>query len=311
MLNLETSIRRFQMYNIDDLKTFVAIAETRGITAGARRVRISAATASHRLAKLESALQLTLFRRSSRALQLTDEGQIFFERIQSILADLSQAEHDAGSGATELSGHIRITMSPWILSRFVMPALPAFQRDHPRLSFEFLAVDRFVALAAEGQDCAVRVGKLADSAMVAQKLCDNERIICASPDFLSRHDMPQTTTDMLELPWVSLPWQTRLALRDAKGRRRDATVSAAVLVSNSDMLTTAAVQGLGLTIKSRLAVQQELAAGQLVEVMPHALWEPDAPIWFVFPPEARSAQKIKLFGDMIRSIFRSPLGHRI
>lgn len=293
------------MYNIDDLKTFVAIAETRGITAGARRVRISAATASHRLAKLERALKLTLFRRNSRMMQLTDEGQVFFERILSILADLSQAERDAGSGTTELLGHMRITMSPWILSRYVLPALPAFQQAHPKLTFEFLAVDRFVALAAEGQDCAIRVGKLADSAMVAQKLCDNERIICAAPDFLTRVGAPKTTADALDLPWVCLPWQTRLALRDAKGRRRDATVTSTVLVSNSDMLTSATIQGLGLAIKSRLAVQDELASSTLVEVMPAALWEPEAPIWFVFPPEARAAQKTKLFGEMLRRVFRS------
>lgn len=291
------------MYNIDDLKTFVAIAETHGITAGARRVRISAATASHRLAKLESALEITLFRRGNRMMLLTDEGQIFFERIQSILADLSQAERDAGSGATELAGHIRITLSPWILSRFVLPALPAFQRSHPKLTLEFLAVDRFVALAAEGQDCAIRVGQLADSAMVAQKLCHNERIICASPDFFQRVGMPTTPSDLLALPWVCLPWQTRLALLDAKGRRRDETVSASVLISNSDMLTTATVQGLGFAIKSRLAVQEELEAGTLVEVMPGLLWEPEAPIWFVFPPEARSAQKTKLFGEMVRQVF--------
>lgn len=295
------------MYNIDDLKTFVAIAETRGITAGARRVRISAATASHRLSKLEGALKLTLFRRGSRTMQLTDEGQIFFERIQTILADLSQAELDAGGGSSELTGHIRVTMSPWILSRFVLPALPSFQRAHPNLTFEFLAVDRFVALAAEGQDCAIRVGKLADSAMVAQKLSDNERIICAAPDFLARFCEPQTAADMLTMPWVCLPWQTRLALRDAKARRRDATVRSTVLVSSSDMLTTACVQGLGLAIKSRLAVRDELARGALVEIMAGALWEPDAPIWFVFPPEARTARKTALFGDMVRQVFRAKL----
>ncbi|MEM9250036.1 MAG: LysR family transcriptional regulator [Pseudomonadota bacterium] len=292
------------MYSIDDLRTFVAIAEADGVTAGARRMGISPATASHRLNKIETALKLTLFHRNSRMLRLTDEGQIFFERARGILADLAQAERDAGSGAAQLTGHVRVTMSPWILSRFILPALPAFQRAHPRLTFDFLAVDRFVSLSAEGQDCAVRVGAMSDSALVARKLADNHRILCASPDFLSRHGTPADAQALLDLPWVCLPWQTRISLSDAKGSRRDATVRSSVFVSNSDTLTEAVTQGLGLAVKSRLAVQDELDKGRLVEVAAGSLWKPEAPIWFVYPPEARAASKIEMFGKLVSACFR-------
>ena len=291
------------MYSIDDLKTFVAIAEAEGVTAGARRMGISAATASHRLGKLEAALKLTLFHRNSRTLRLSDEGQIFFQRTELILADLAQAERDAGSGAAELRGVVRATMSPWILSRYILPALPAFQRDHPQLRIEFLAVDRFVSLSTEGQDCAIRVGKLSDSALVARKLSDNERNICAAPEFLSHHGTPETWQDALNLPWVCLPWQTRLSFADAKGKRHDATVRASVLVSNSDTLTDAVTQGIGMAIKSRLAVREELTNGTLVEVVPGSLWHPEAPIWFVYPPEARSSAKTDVFGRFASNCF--------
>lgn len=300
----ETSFRIFRMYSIDDLKTFIAIADAHGVTAGASRVGISPATASHRLNKLETALKLVLFHRNSRTLQLTGEGQIFLERTKAILADLEQAERDAGSGSTELSGHLRVTMSPWILSRFVLPSLPDFNRAHPKLTLDFLAVDRFVSLSAEGQDCAIRVGTLTDSAMVARKLSDNERIICASGNFLERYGTPKDVQDALNQPWACLPWQTRLAFRDAKGRRRDATVNARVLVSNSDTLTDAVTQGLGLAIKSRLAVKDELESGALTEVLPGALWAPSAPIWYVYPPEARVALKTELFGEFVSGCFR-------
>ncbi|MEM6658903.1 MAG: LysR family transcriptional regulator [Pseudomonadota bacterium] len=292
------------MYSIDDLKTFAAIAEANGVTSGAKRVGISPATASHRLNKLEAALKLTLFHRNSRMLKLTSEGQIFFERTQMILADLAQAERDAGSGSAELAGHLRVTMSPWILTRYVLPALAEFQHKHPKLTFEFLAVDRFVSLSAEAQDCAIRVGALADSALVARKLCDNHRIICASPDFLSRIQHPVEAQNLPDYPWVCLPWQSKIAFCDAKGRRRDANVRSSVLVSNSDTLTDAVVQGLGFAIKSRLAVRDELDNGSLIEVLPNSLWEPDAPIWFVYPPEARSALKTELFGKFVSDCVR-------
>ncbi|MEM8569353.1 MAG: LysR family transcriptional regulator [Pseudomonadota bacterium] len=294
------------MYSIDDLKTFVAIAEAEGVTPGAKRVGISPATASHRLRKLETALKLTLFHRNSRTLKLTPEGQIFMERTRAILADLMQAEQDAGSGTAELTGHLRVTMSPWILSRFLLPALSAFQDRHPGLTFEFLAVDRLVSLAAEGQDCAIRVGKLADSAMVARKLSDNARIICAAPTFLERHDLSGDVQDLLAAPWVCLPWQTRFAFRDAKGRRRDATVRSRVQVSNSDMLADAAREGLGLAVKSRLAIGKELEEGHLVEVAAGALWEAEAPIWFLYSQDARQAQKIQVFRDFVSGCFAAP-----
>ena len=291
------------MYSIDDLRTFVAIASAEGVTAGARRVGISPATASHRLNKLEAALKLTLFHRNSRMLKLTDEGQIFLERTEVILADLAQAERDAGSSTAKFSGLIRATMSPWILSRFILPALPAFQREHPQLRMEFLAVDRFVSLSAEGQNCAVRVGELSDSALVARKLSENDRIIFASPSFLSLHGSPDTWQNALDLPWVCLPWQTRISFADSKGKRQDATVQSNVLVSNSDTLTDAVCQGVGMAIKSRLAVLEELDRGEVTEILPGSLWKPSAPIWFVYPPEARSASKTEVFGQFISSCF--------
>lgn len=292
------------MYSIDDLRTFVLVAETGGVTSGARRIGISPATASHRVAKLEAALQLTLFHRNSRTLRLTPEGQVFFDRIRPILADLSQAERDAGSGASELSGNLRITMSPWVLSRFIMPLLPAFIAAHPRLNLEFLAVDRYVSLAAEGQDCAIRVGQLGDSALVARKLSDNERIICCSPVFFDRYGPFDQTDDLIDAPWVNLPWQRRLSVKDATGRRRDVTMPGALLVSSADMLTEAAIAGLGLALKSRLAVMSDLRDGRLVEVAPGTLWEPSAPIWFVFSPEARASHKTMLFGDLAKRAFQ-------
>ena len=248
-------------------------------------------------------MKLTLFHRNSRALKLSDEGQIFFERTEAILSDLAQAERDAGSEAAQLRGVVRATMSPWILSRFILHRLPAIQRAHPELRMEFLAVDRFGSLSAEGQDCAIRVGELSDSALLARKLTDNDRIICASPDFLARSGTPTTWQDALDLPWICLPWQTRLSFVDAKGKRQNATVQAKVLVSNSDTLTGAVAQGLGLSIKSRLAVQAELVSGALVEVAPGSLWQAEAPIWFVYPPEARAASKTELFGGFVSSCF--------
>ena len=291
------------MYNIADLETFVAAAQFHGVTAAARNLGISPATASHRISKLEHALRIALFHRSSRTLVLTDEGQAFFERVKDILADLRLAEQEAGSGTIDVRGHLRVTMSPWILSRFIMPRLAALRRDHPELTLEFLAVDRMVSLADEGQDCAIRVGQLRDSALKAQKLCDNDRLICASPAFLHDRGTPDNVASLSNAAWVSLPWQKLVDVTDRAGRKRTIRLTRNVDVSSSDALTEGAVNGLGLAIKSRLAVQHELENGTLIEVMPGRLYAPEAPIWFVSPAEGRAGRKLGCFKALVQTAF--------
>jgi len=110
---------------------------------------------------------------------LSSEGEAFLNKVESILEELAEAELDIGSHGGKLRGHLRVTMAPWILSRFILPNLPKLQLAEPGLTFEFLAVDRFVNLAEEGQDCAIRVGALNDSSFLSKKLADNRRILCA------------------------------------------------------------------------------------------------------------------------------------
>ena len=161
-------------------------------------------------------------------------------------------------------------------------------------------MDRYVSLAEEGQDCAISVGKLADSALISRKLSDNERIICAAPQFLEQLGTPKNIDDLRKVLWVCLPWQMQMELA---GNAPRLVFERNVSVSNSDMLTAAAVNGLGLAIKSRLAVARELQEGALVEVLPGALVPEQAPIWFLSPPESRNSRKTLAFRDLVTQGF--------
>ncbi|WP_420585499.1 LysR family transcriptional regulator [Ruegeria sp.] len=288
------------MYHLNDLLTFVSVAKTGGVGSAAKAQGLSAATVSHRITKLEEVLNLKLFHRNSRKVQLTNEGLIFLDRIEPILADLREAELDAGSGTGAVRGHLRVTLSPWILSRFIMPLMDAFQSRHPDLTVEFLAVDRYVSLVDEGIDCAIRVGQLADSNLKARKLSDNDRIICAAPAFCDRHGTPETIEDLRLMRWACLPWQTRFDTHDGV-----LAISRQIAVSNSDMLTEAAVQGLGLAVKSRLAVQRELESGVLREITPGLLRSPDAPISFVHASTATPGRKVRAFSELAEKSFQN------
>lgn len=292
------------MYAITDLETFAEVARLGGIAAAARFQGISAATASHRVAKLEHALNLTLFHRNSRSFSVTDEGQIFLERVETILEDLHQAELDAGGGKTTLRGHLRVTLSPWILSRFILPRLQTFSDAHPDLSIEFLAADRYVSIVEEGQDCAIRIGQLEDSTLIAKKICDNDRLIAAAPDFLERFGVPKTLADLEGLTWICLPWLRRWSIKVPGKKQSHISAKRTLLVSSSESMREAVVQGLGLAVKSRLAVKAELETGRLVEILPGTLSPAEAPIWYMTSPDARTGRKTKAFGSFVETAFQ-------
>ncbi len=285
------------MYNLQDLESFVAVAHTGSLTSAANQLGISTATTSHRISKLEGALSLVLFHRNSRNVSLTAEGEVFLERIEQILMDLKQAEIDAGS--CSVRGHLRVTVSPWVLNRYLMPRLSEFLGAHSGLTLEFQPIDRYVPLVEERQDCAIRIGQLSDSALVARKICNNERVICASPNLLNKIGQPKTIPDLLSAPWVSLPWQIKVELLNPKKESQMIAIQRPILFRQSDSLTEAAKQGLGLALKSKLAIQQELDEGSLVEVKLNQLAPSQAPIWFVTTSEGKNSPKVKAFRDFV------------
>lgn len=286
------------MYSIDDLQTFVQIAQRGGITAAAQEQGISPATVSHRLGKLERHLGVILFHRNSRTISLSVEGRAFLDRVQGILEDLSDAELEIGSNGGNLKGHLRVTMAPWIFSRFILPKLHILRQAEPGLTFDFLTVDRFVNLVEEQQDCAIRVGALTDSSNLARKLAENRRILCAAPSYLERHGVPRALSDLIEHQAVCLPWQKDWGIGATMPK-------VAVTVSNSDILTDAVAQGAGIAIKSVLAVASELKSGQLIEVLPNSIRTADAPISSLRPPKLKASRKVDAFVAFASTCFQT------
>lgn len=292
------------MYSVNDLETFVAVAKHGGISAAAKVMGISVATTSHRLSKIEQSLKVALFHRSNRSLKLSEEGVRFLERIEFILEELQDAECAISGRSPQLRGHLRVTMSPWVLKQFIMPKLSQFQTLHPELTIEFNVTDRFVPLAEEMTDCAIRVGELSDSSMVGYKLAENKRIICASPDYIKKVGDIDSVAKLQQASWVCLPWQTKLSVKSGSKANHLVQMTKKILVSSSDMLTEGALHGNGLAVKSYLAVEQELASGTLVEVMPGRLLNSDAPISFLYPVGAKSVRKIQHFKEFVSHLFK-------
>lgn len=291
------------MYGITDLEAFVEIVERGGVTAAAANLGLSPATVSHRLTKLERHLGAQLFYRDSRHFRPSPEGETFYGRITPLLESLRDAEQAVAAEDTPLSGRLRVTLPPWILAKYVLPNFARFADRHPDLKSDFLATDRFVNLQEEGLDAAVRVGQLEDSSLRARKIAENRRTLCASPAYLERHGRPERPEDLIGHLWVCLPWQTHWRLRMSDGTHKNITGRRQITLSNSDSLTEAAVNGLGITIKSRLAIAGELAAGRLEALLPGVLEDSEAPIWLLRAPQGIRSRKIGAFYDFMAEVF--------
>ncbi|MGO2291568.1 MAG: LysR family transcriptional regulator [Pseudoalteromonas sp.] len=293
------------MYSISDLETFIAVVENKGVLAAASAQRLSPATVSHRLSKLERELSTVLVFRDSRRIRLSPAGEVFYRRVGAILEALRDAEHTIGAKGSSVSGLLRVTMPPWVFSKFVMPKLSAFEEQYPDIKLDFLISDNFVNVVDDAQDVAIRVGRLNDSALLSRKIVNNHRILCVAPSYVKKYGMPENIAQLNDHHWVCLPWQRQLRLQNSNNEIVNFNANTRFTISNSDNMTQATLAGHGIAIKSKIAIDEELKLGHLLEVLPGSLADNHAPVWFLRPQNSLTTRKTEVFYEFMRSLFES------
>jgi len=256
------------------LQQFLAFAQTarRGsFAAAARDLGGSPSTLAKSVARLETALGVKLFHRTTRQVSLTVDGERLFHRCERVLAEFEDLQADAAGARAAPSGMLRVDMPIFYGRRFVLPLLAALQRQHPALTFEVRLQDSFADLVRDGIDLAVRMGELRDSSLVARRIDSQQLVMVAAPAYLKAHGTPRRLEELAGHQAVAFrmptsgrkrPWQLR------QGRRTvELHPAHTVLINDTESLATAARLGLGLCQLPDNIVQDELARGDLVEVM--------------------------------------------
>jgi DNA-binding transcriptional LysR family regulator len=260
---------------------------------------------SKRLGALELRLGIRLVERTTRQLRFTDEGQRLVSQLRHAVSLISQAEQEAAQGAAQVRGRLRLALPAAMGRLWLSTMVSEFALAYPEVSLEVEYSERFVDIVAEGFDAAIRIGELSDNRLVARKLCDHRRILCAAPAYLQRQGEPKTPADLAEhncLGFTGLHSYPEWKLtRD--GDQQSIRVRSAMVSNDNEALLSAARMGLGILAGGEWLMTRDIDSGQLVRVLPDWQLDADAGVYLVRPSAKYNTATTTAFKHWIEAAF--------
>jgi len=252
------------------IEVFVRAVSLGGLSAAAREMNMSPAMAAKHLNALEARLGVTLVNRTTRRLSLNEAGTAYLGKAEQVLADLREAEAEASARTLAVEGLLRVSAPAAFGALHLGELIAEFHQQHPAVTVELGLNDRYVDLLEERWDMAIRIGKLADSSLVARKLADVRLNICASPAYLAARGTPRSVGDLaghdcLGYTLSSLMGTSHWAFGADGGVRQP--VRSSLHANNGEVLVQAALAGQGLVYGPRFLTARAVAEGRLVEIL--------------------------------------------
>jgi LysR family transcriptional regulator for bpeEF and oprC len=293
------------MQSLQQLAAFAETAKHGSFAAAARETGSAPSTLAKAVARLEQSLGVKLFHRTTRQVSLTPDGERLFGRCQRLLAEVEDLHADASGVRDAPSGTLRIDMPIVLGRRLMLPLLARMSQRHPALSLDVRLQDSYVDLVKEGIDVAVRVGVLKDSGLVARRFGTQGLVLVASPAYLERHGTPKRIDQLaahgallFRMPSTGKdrPWQFR-----QRGQPVELHPASRVRINDGEGLVEAARLGLGLAQLPDYFVREELARGELVEVLPSSRPAP-MPVSIVYPGARLVPQRVRVLIEELESL---------
>ncbi len=295
------------MSRLEEIETFLQIARSGSISGAAGVLNIAKSAASRRLSELEARLGVQLFHRTTRQLSLTDAGAAFRKRAERVIDDLAEAEAEASEGNSALSGALRVAAPLSFGLSELRCVLAGFACANPKVVMDVDFSDRRVDLVGEGFDIAVRIGELADSSLVARRLCPIRAVAVASPKFWDAHGRPSHPRDLADLPCLRYSNVTRPGVIPYWGPGGESGAiepPIRLLANNGDFLTEVAVHGGGYLIEPTFLLYQHLRSGALEAVATGFEWS-KAHLNVVYPPARQRSARVRAFADAVIAKFHN------
>jgi DNA-binding transcriptional LysR family regulator len=286
------------------MHVFARIVETGGISRAAEQLGVAKSGVSRRLAELETRLGVRLINRTTRRSSLTDAGRAYYRGAVKLLGDVAELDALVSDRESSLQGSLKLAAPLSFGLSHLSPAIDEFLQQHPDLSIQVDFSDRQVDLVELGVDLAIRIAELSDSTLQARKICPIRRLICASPDYLERHGMPQGPTELRDhqLLHYDVGGSPGLRLQDAEGREHRLHGRPRLVANNGDFLRDMAIAGHGIIVIPSFIVWQSLAAGDLVPVM-QPWWPDPLNTYAVYPQSRYLSRRARAFIDFLADRF--------
>ncbi len=292
------------------MKVFVTVAEMESFTRAAESLGQPKGSLSRQIQALEDRMGARLLHRTTRRVQLTQDGLVYYERCRDVLATLEEMDTLFQKEPATLSGRLRVDMPVALATDIIIPQLPQFLQHYPGLELELSSIDRQVDVIREGFDCVVRIGQLQDSGLMSRTLGHLPMINCASPDYLMRFGMPLRLEDLSQHAMVHYSQQLGSAHSGFEffdGQRSHfIQTGGALTVNSTPAYRHACLAGLGIIQVPRHGVQALLENQRLVEVLPHFCARP-MPLSLLWPHRRNLAQRVRVFMEWLTQAMKGTI----
>ncbi|MBB3134421.1 DNA-binding transcriptional LysR family regulator [Rhizobium pisi] len=292
------------MDRFDAMRVFCRIVERRSFTLAAEDTGLPRSTVTDAVKQLEARLGVRLLQRTTRHVSPTLDGEAYYRRCLSILADIEDAE-GAFAGARP-KGLLRVDVHGTLARHFVLPSLPSFLEAYPEIEFYMSEGDRLVDLVREGIDCVLRAGTPEDSDMIIRRVAMLDEITLASPAYIAAHGLPQHPDGLAGHRMVGFHSSSTGSLLPLEfivdGTLRNVAIPVTVAVNAAESYVTAARLGLGLIQIPRYHAETDLAEGTLVHVLPD--FPPtQTPVSLLYPRNRQLSPRVRVFVDWLVKVF--------
>jgi LysR family transcriptional activator of dmlA len=294
-----------QRTSSQDMVFFTHLVRSGSMTAAAHELQITTAAVSKRLSSLESRLGVSLLNRTTRRLALTEAGRAYVERAQRILHDIESLESELEGERAEPTGLLRVNATLGFGRLQIGPAIASFARRFPRVEVQLQLSATPPPLTENAYDIGIRFGEPPDSRLVARKLADNRRLLCASPVYLSRSGTPRTPQDLARHNFISIRQadEAQGQLRLKNGKRSETVRARGSLATNDgEVAVNWALAGLGIVLRAEWDIARYLRTGRLVQVL--AQWQmPPADVYAVYQQRQGEIARVRAFVEHLTRSF--------
>ena len=290
-----------------EMTAFVRSVDTGGFSAAARELGLTPSALSKLVTRLEDRLGARLLQRSTRRLHLTPEGEAFYLRSRKILVDIEAAENEVVQAGVLPRGLLRVHCGSAFGMHQFAPAIPEFLGRYPDVKLELTIDDQAPGNLEEGIDLAIRIGALDESSMVARRICNLERVICAAPEYLSRCGTPKNPDELQQhnCLWItSLPVLRRWPFDTEEGIRV-VHIDGNVVANNAETVLQLAIAGGGITRLTDVIVGDAIQRGELVPILTDWHHVEPVPLYATYPSGKNLSPKIRAMVDFLVEQFGS------